>query len=45
MQTENAKVINDAQCVFRVFGMLSAKHRYDVLAILEMLFSDLRHDG
>ena len=31
--------------LFRVFGMLSAKHRHDVLAILEMLFPDLRHDG
>ena len=45
MQTEDAKVVNDAHGVFRVFGMLSAKHRHDVLAILEMLFPDLRHEG
>lgn len=25
--------------LFRIFGMLSKKHRYDILAILEMLFS------
>lgn len=28
--------------LFRVFGMLSPKHRFDVLAILEMLFPDLK---
>lgn len=27
--------------MFRVFGMLSAKHRFDVLAIMRMLFSDV----
>lgn len=27
--------------LFRIFGMLSPKHRFDVLAIFEMLFSDL----
>ncbi len=25
--------------LFRIFGMLSAKHKFDVLAIFKMLFS------
>ena len=28
--------------MFRVFGMLSPKHRYDVMAILELLFPSIR---
>lgn len=31
--------------LFRVFGMLSPKHRHDVMAILEMLFPSLAKDS
>ena len=27
--------------LFRIFGMLSPKHRFDVLAILKMLFPEI----